>query len=829
MLRRSPGLLAKAKRRTGKKQSKKGIEPSRIITDASGDIVDLTGYVTKGQQSKHSTGFNSLNTGRTQTHSKYVNKRRTARMTEYLNQQPRVEGGSMQPWIGYGMMDHAPHPMHDLTHEELKEYVQGTEYSELPEVEGKNQHGYPRLPVETDEITRNTTGFETGSPHHIEDFDTPLDVFGGTTHKAGWLSDPRYMSSDPRYDADLSNISQHSAEQQFADNELQPVYIENSPQFEATVQMRYENGRWVKTHDPDFTPMPHRSLAAVIDTKLMEDHTDLGNQADGGYTEEMIKFAGLTQSNAGADVEDTMDVEGDVAPELSSPPAQRQRLPDSVTTQQQLITTATEDPTTWDSENFLDLMAVEGETSPSPNMDRTINGIPVDATDTRFLLDPNTLHDEHENHVFSGLYPRAPGQDMTEFEKTRLARCLEMHQKQGVPLASRGVDPYSSIAFYRRDSAYKTDLDDKTGRKHDLSVEFRLRQKLKLGHDVAEDMRPAYRLNEDVGGKVWKYMGNVTEPRSSGMQISINSSNLHVLNFTPNGVIKDGKWKMYGDTPHTTQGNEMKQNLAANSVHHSGTQAYQNNVTDYLTPQQGYALKQAEDLERETNRRILVDQRRAEKEKAYRVRMGLDEAEQPPAPEHSAAKISSMQMTPPDQETIDFELYKLDDFSHMSQQVPANKALHPDPMSTWGRDPWRRDLRYTGWNVVGTHFKDIPEEYMQMRGSGHYDGAYGVVKGEPEGRKIIIDKLDMLGWRVSKAYGQRKWNHYKGVVSKGNHLLEAGFKQDDLPPSGPGKEITNDLLKEGTKSPTKDLYWAYKSKLAEPSENGEVREKFNWA
>eukprot|EP00659_Diplonema_papillatum_P012376 gene12376-19141_t len=436
---------------------------------------------------------------------KFKNKRRESRMKEFMAQQPRVEGGEMQRWLGYGFANYDAHPLHDLTHEEIQEYVAGTEYAELPEVKGANED-WPRLPHNTEEIQMQTTGMEETAPAFEEKFDTHADVFGAPADHPTWLSEPE---KDSPYDVDLTKGEEYEREYSYA-------HIRGSPKFESLSQMRYVDGKWVGVRDTRMKPMPHRGfltdIKTAVGTEVVDPDLDLGPTGDGGYQHELARFAALTNAHAGADagpldplsipaaasaeqpvpdhlrtlthvLHDHSNPEDDMPegtttliPAGSGPPSDAQpaaaslldvegdplglvAAPEQAAAEQPAAAPETHDdypymyhPTegrvhaakkdvapadSWEDTDFL--MEVDGET-PGParaaSAEGLVNGVPVNALDTeRRLVEPQMVSDEHEHHVFSGLYARPLSVPMSDFEKERLARCLEQHQKMGVPLA----------------------------------------------------------------------------------------------------------------------------------------------------------------------------------------------------------------------------------------------------------------------------------------------------------------------------------------------------------------------------------------------------------
>ena len=676
---------------------------------------------------------------------KYVNKRREDRWNEYKAMQPRLEGAWSQDWIAYGMRDSAaPHPTFDVSTEEIQEYISGTEYAELPEVKGKNED-WPRVPHETDAIEANTTGLE--SDFKIEEkFDEKRDLFGSAG--PSWITESAYKGHG-HYDIDLTkpgaeeafkeDLSSLAEEREY---QMAHAHVASSTNYQTTRQMRWVDGKWVASVEHGLKAQPHPAFSAAVGVDLMEADVDVGDSGDGGYSKELERFAALSQSNAGVEDDSAEelytnpnllhDTEGDPLPLQRTPTLEATSSTSLYASSSHAVEEAaietfepvalesgvTTDASNWKAHNFMSLKEEVKANRAEGSELGLIHGVPVDALDTTNVVSPNDVHEEHEHHVFSGLYPRREDQEMTEFEKERLARCLEQHQKKGVPLAFPGVNPYATNAFVRRSKTFTNMKDDETGRKHDLAVEFRLRQQMKLNYSPAEEHRPRYRIT-DEGGRRHEYTGSTYWKLKKAS--TLISHEPHRGETEKTAFIKDEKWKMYGDTPMTM----TLQHLKANKIMQTQRRAGVDMGLEYLAPKDYIAYKNGRELEAETRYHLMIDRMREEKERAYKERMEArdtedtkEEEERPLAPEQD---VAIMRTAEPDAQEVEYEQMKLDDIEAHQYDEPGYIKPNEDMVSTYGRNPWITQTRYSAWRDFGLHFKDIDEEYLQLRGTGYHD------------------------------------------------------------------------------------------------------------
>eukprot|EP01063_Lacrimia_lanifica_P027564 TRINITY_DN3884_c1_g1_i1.p1 TRINITY_DN3884_c1_g1~~TRINITY_DN3884_c1_g1_i1.p1 ORF type:complete len:1454 (+),score=505.45 TRINITY_DN3884_c1_g1_i1:20-4381(+) len=838
---------------------------------------------------------------------KYKNHRRDDRMKKWLAQNPEEPGIMPQAWWGYGMRDTNPHPLHDLSHEELAEYVSGTEYAELPEVKGLNQD-YPRAPHNTEAIAQYTTGMEEGSPMLEEDWgempiEEPAKVFGSGGE--AWLHEgeekvkekrekkPLYAAaaSSP-YDIDLTKpgameaYQEDQAEEQELQHEMAYTQIKNAPQYRAVSQMVWKDGKWVASRDPNVQRMVHPAFATDVQgvalaTETVDPELDVGKHGDGGYAEELQRFAAMTQSSAGMEADADQDpqadpnlisaLEGDPLPGERVAPEPQRALSDGgddaaaadVLTPQPYISAEAEEVEplsyggnreSWEKADFVGLMSVPGEAVDDPAAAAAAaaaaeglkNGVPVNALDTRQVVDPEAVTTEHEHHVFSGLYPRLEGTPMTPFEKQRLARCLEMHQKKGVPLAYKGVNPYATNAFVRRrwtkTHAYRA--DDDLGRKHDLAVEFRLRQKLKLKYDVDQRLKPMYRLNnrEVAKGSVYYYYqgrGVLSDLGTKTMQVyRANRDDLCFhKTYMKDGALsgaQDG-WKHYGATKWTSQMNEAWQAGMYGRV--NAPHADMTAVSTYMSKKAFLAWNEGERLRRETLHNEWQEKKRAEKERAYRLRMGLDapteaEARQQAAAAAAEKKVEAMRMDRPAPDVLEMSYLEATD-EDSKYQVPGDLKAKEDMRATYGRNPWLPSVRYAVWaRMVGKHHKAIKEEDLQLRGTGFYNYKYqgdthtDVRDTHFRMKRGVFDELKWTGGAGPEHVNEGMWDAYNRPVSSDNFLTaERHFAPDELPTSGPSRAISNDLMKYEDDMPEFAFKPVFAQKATVPADTQEV---FDW-
>eukprot|EP01061_Rhynchopus_euleeides_P019474 TRINITY_DN31992_c0_g1_i1.p1 TRINITY_DN31992_c0_g1~~TRINITY_DN31992_c0_g1_i1.p1 ORF type:complete len:1377 (+),score=380.48 TRINITY_DN31992_c0_g1_i1:329-4132(+) len=783
-----------------------------------------------------------------------------------------------------------PHPTFDVSTEEIQDYIAGTEYAELPEVHGKNED-WPRLPKETDAVVSNTTGMEDTTATFEENFDQKRDLFGSTA--PSWITEPAY-AGDGEYDIDLTKPG---AEEAFKNDmrglseeyEMQHAHIQQTTSYQATRQMKWVNGKWVPTRDPQFKPMPHPAFAPV-GVDLMEADVDLGPTGDGGLSSELARFASLTQSHAGAedDAENpwaspnlALEREGDPLPveesypqedgltaigdgnsastvqsampvaqidtDLREPmmqerlqeamfdtftspgnPDQRHidgagALPDIPLDSDMQLQSTGEQTKGWRSANFLKIRTGREEESVARGKIHGMKfGVPVDALDTTRIVDPKTLHTEHENHVFSGLYPRDPSSEMTDFERERLARCLEQHQKKGLPLAYPGVNPFANNAFLRRNKTFRVHVDDQTGRKHDLSAEFRLRQKLKLGHDVAELNRPRYRIT-DEGGKRHEPFGTTWWKTGKTSAMIVEETCRSEWAPWNSGFVRDGKWKYYGDNPFdATVSVDAQSGFMADGVHRRTALDFSFEV---LPPRQYEAYQRAQRLEREVRYQDSLHRQRIKKEHEYKVRMGLVEEDQPSAAE-SLPNVEVMRVKEPDTQEVEYESMKLDDPEVQAEEYPAYIKPNEDMKSIYGHDPWRTPVRYSAWREFGVHFKDIPEEYLQLRGTGWHDYAtIGPIQAENMRLRQKLAYLDSMKWNMRPEHKEKLFKHFRTLVSSNNYLSKQGIDFKSLVGVvGPQRYTVNDTLaREGKRAD-----FLFESRFVKPMSLPDDADVFNW-
>eukprot|EP01060_Flectonema_neradi_P012226 TRINITY_DN19109_c0_g1_i2.p1 TRINITY_DN19109_c0_g1~~TRINITY_DN19109_c0_g1_i2.p1 ORF type:complete len:1357 (+),score=219.64 TRINITY_DN19109_c0_g1_i2:35-4072(+) len=843
MLRQSRRLLAKKKKGT-RKTTGYSAQTEQFV-DISGNVVDLASYEQPRQ------AHSPVQSSTPRPASKYVNKRRANRLKEFRAQQPQIKGGYQQPWNGYGFFDHHPNPVHDLTHEEIEEYIQGTEYTELPEVKGKNED-WPRLPHDVDLIETQTTGFEHSTPLFKEE-PWAKELAEGERHHS-------YMGDDG-YDIDLTKpgaLEAYQADIDEYDGDLAHVPIRAAPQFEVINQVKWVDGKWVKSIDPNFKRMPHSAFVAdysetQVGTALLDPDLDLGESGDGGYAAELARFGAMTSSSAGVDPSDVIKeedidtinlIEGGVSlkPKVidvthttttTLTPGDDALLETTTmtTTTSTTTTTAAGTPSTQqlpegqlqsepqEADMFADLMSVQGEaivssTHTSSEVEGNINGVPIDALNNQQIVDPTAVTVEHENHVFSGLYPRQSDEEMSEFERDRLARCLEMHQKHNVPLSHAGVDPYSNNAFLRRKNPFNTRADDEVGRKHDLSVEFKLRQQLKLGYDADKVSRPMYRSPESISTPV---RGLISEPHRRIMNTSMSPNVLKNTDLFPDGFLEGNGWKMYGDTKYTasplnTRSAGFFNQIAGNSLsaHYGG----------FCTESKYQAYKAGEELRLKLYREEELQRKRKIKEEEYKKRLSgrVDDAEQQ---QHRVndEKLETMRMKDfTEDEKLLSETRNTDIYLE-----PARVKHQEDILSIYGRNPFKIDVRYLPWRARGEAWRDIPEDQLGLRGTGHHNRAFhqeGIY-----GFRIHRAQMDFVRWNsFVEPFRKRMWTHFNKKISTDNFLNET-FSEAELPKAGGSREAATDLkVYKKQKIPG----WAFRPRLDNSGIPAVEGDSFEW-
>ena len=760
----------------------------------------------------------------------YVNERRADRFKTYMSQQPRVEGAHVSFDYGYGMRAQMPHPTFDLSHEELEEYVEGTEYAELPEVVGKNTGWATQTPHTVEPLVSQTTGMEPDAALTHESFSGHVGAYGSEESPGAWLEDKAYNADDGLYDVDLtkpgavSEWEQDAGGRKEAEYEMAHAHIATSPQFEAVKQMKWVGGKWVPHDDPNFKPAAHPGFALTLGH--LEDQygvvdVDLGDTGDGGYAKALSEFASLSQTSAGAEDDATQDASDMqlIAAREGNPLAPRQLISKGMPTRMLLsdeavpaalprtavdymdyddgedaaeagfvasaeeegaalavnegaveaegaegavaeaelegggrqfeVSAASEDgETSWANSDFLGLTASQAAGTPDADgVYGKLNGVAVDVLDTTAVVDPQALTTEHEHHVFSGLYPREEGTEMTEFERTRLARCLEQHQKMGVPLAYPGVDPFASNAFMRRKNAYNTHQDDFVGRKHDLAGEFKLRQKLKLGYDVDTIQKPRWRLTEE-GGSIHRFQGhNYMNVQQTVSKMRVSPADQRPLAAFPDGIIHDPFGNPVGErhwgTKYTSIPNQNYSARASPAFANTHGVAMDRSV-EFTHRRELYVRKEAFELETQTRFAEKRERLAKEKEHAYKVRMGLVEPDVPEEVE-PLPSVEVMRSLPPSKDELEMESMKVEEGN--TYEMPTFLKENEDVKSTYGRNPWRTDVRYTAWKEHGTHWKDIDAERLQLRGTGYYDSEFGGTKLEDMGKKVKYAYWTV--WRVT--------------------------------------------------------------------------------
>eukprot|EP00754_Rhynchopus_humris_P049845 Rhum_TRINITY_DN8609_c0_g1::Rhum_TRINITY_DN8609_c0_g1_i1::g.29061::m.29061 len=838
---------------------------------------------------------------------KYVNERRADRFATYMEQQPRVEGAHVNLDYGYGMRAQMPHPTFDLSHEELQEYVEGTEYAELPEVVGKNTGWATQTPHTVEPLVSQTTGMEPDAALTHESFSGHVGAYGSEESPGAWLEDKAYRADDGLYDVDLTKpgaVSEWDAdagERKQVEYEMAHAHIATSPQFEAVKQMKWEGGRWVPHDDPNFKPASHPGFSVTLsglEEQYAEVDVDLGDTGDGGYAKALSEFASFSQTSAGAEDDATQDAsdlqliaarEGNpLAPRqliskgqptrmlLSDSEARPAALPrtavdymdydDGEDAAEAVVEASAEEEgaaavvsegavaaeeavaelegggrqfevsatseggeASWANSDFLGLTATQAADTPDPDsVYGKLNGVAVDALDTTTVVDPQALTTEHEHHVFSGLYPREEGTEMTEFERERLARCLEQHQKMGVPLAYPGVDPFASNAFMRRKNAYNARQDDFVGRKHDLAGEFKLRQKLKLGHDVDTIQKPRWRLTEE-GGSVHRLQGhNYMNIQQTVSMVRINPTDLRPLAAFPDGIIDDAHGNPVGErhwgTKYTSIPNQNYSGRGASVFSDTQGVAFDRTVT-FTHRRELYVRNAAFQLETETRFAEKRERLAKEKEHAYKVRMGLVEPD-PPAEVEPLPSVEVMRSLPPSEDELEMERMKVEEGN--TYEMPAFLKENEDVKSTYGRNPWRTDVRYTAWKEHGTHWKDIDPERLQLRGTGYYDSQFGGTKLEDMGKKTKIQALEAVDWNIRPTERERLFKHYKGNFSTNNYLHAKGIDLEKLVPRvGPLRETVDDFVVLDDEASRPE--WAYRPLQSAADVTGEQKpDVFTW-
>ena len=800
MLRQSKRLLVKKKKALRKTPSIPGGGDQFI--DTHGNVVDLTSY----QQPKTAKIITDEFSPRPP--SKYINRRRANRLKEFRDQQPPIPGGHMQPWNGYGFFNHNPNPVHDLTTEELEEYVHGTEYTELPEVMGKNED-WPRLPHDINVVETETTGFE----HQTQLFKE--EPWANEISEGDGKSRYHLYSGRDGYDIDLTRpgaLEAYEADlEEFG--ELSHVPIRAAPQFEVINQVRWVDGKWVKTVDPNFKRAPHSAFLTdipdiKIGTELLDPELDLGETGDGGYAAELARFGSLSNSSAGVDPSDVIDendmktinyIEGGIPSKGKVIDVTHTETVENITSGDgseqgggflsttESTTVEINTPEQQETDMFTDMMSVPGEEPIKITHDASItgrvNGIPINVFDNVQEVDPASVTTEHENHVFSGLYPRGD-EEMTEFERIRLARCLEMHQKHNVPLANKGVDPYSNNAFLRRNNPFNNTNDDEIGRKHDLSVEFKLRQQYKLGYDVDKQTRPMYRTPETVASP---QKGVISEWHRRILWTSTLAGVDRKTDLYPDGFIDGNGSKMYGDTKYTAV-NHGTHRVGYTSLFHTRSQVTP--ISHEFVSQEKYqAYKSGEDLRRKMIREKELERKRAIKEEEYNKRIS-GKAEQEANEKRIANDkiLNTMRMN----NFTEDELI-LSEVRNKDIYLEDVRSKHQeDILSVYGRNPFKIDTRYLPWRGKrGQAWRDIPEDQLQLKGTGHFtdnvhsEGIFGYKHRRAE--------MDHLQWdSYSDTYRQRMWDHFTKKISLDNFLNDH-FTADQLPKAGSSRETSNDL------------------------------------
>eukprot|EP01062_Namystynia_karyoxenos_P028851 TRINITY_DN21793_c0_g1_i1.p1 TRINITY_DN21793_c0_g1~~TRINITY_DN21793_c0_g1_i1.p1 ORF type:complete len:1533 (+),score=383.21 TRINITY_DN21793_c0_g1_i1:556-4599(+) len=832
----------------------------------------------------------------------------------------------MATWIGSGMRAWMVHPMHDLTTEELQEYVQGSEYAELPEP-ARRDPVWPR--EEPDDLTMvdsRRTGFEADGESIHEVWDREMRAAARSSPKA------TTGTASGHYDLDLTQ--QRSAghlESTAFDDGLEPVAAHapiagaqfTGQQRRQTMHMRWHGGRWVPApHDTLPPPLPHVSQAEfvnspIVGTEVVDESLDLGPTGDGGYSRELARHAAQMQVSAGAEdafaevfdprpgaaaaaqegiaVQVPPNAAGPLTGMTSEPRPPRADCPPQVwetdaerlahhmirnpgegvqkgqflraqhgwihTEDRPRVLTATavaDDETaegsgegaqaaaqpasdadagqplqqeSWEATDFFspstNLMEVPGEgddeggwgdeaAGVAAGEARTVNGVPVDALDARVVVPPELVRDEHEDRVFSGLYPRRSGEEMTEFERMRLARCLEQHQKHGVPLGYDGVDPFSNNAFVRRRNPWIYKADDDAGRKHDLAVEFKMRQQSKLGHDVDRATRPNVRLPDDESDHPGLYSGQLQEAQRS-FPILATVTDLSAMKLLSEGLLQpngDNPYRHYGNTTLIPQPDMKFTTLVNRTINR--VEGRDQTYRGYTAPERVAARREAELLSREVafEKRRQAD--RARKEQAYRVRMGLAPAADTAEPAEDAGELAQMRSAPPEPQAVEMAALEHEDDDTRMQAMP-NLRSHPDERSVYGRTPWKEDVRYTVWAMLGVHWRDLDAERLQLRGTGFYDNRHGVEMKAT--RPNTLARIEAMGWdSLTDQTRDEMWEHFRSPLSKGHHLMKPGR---EFPRAGPARETVNDLTvrRDGEQPPS----WAFPGRLRHGEAEAAVR------